>query len=256
MSNTTGKTGSRKTTVVLSAILVLLVFFALTVFVVIPAYRQYYITHIQYPVYGGMTAELKDCEFYEDMRSGKSFCFLGDSITSGTETNGIPWYQSLIPSIKGEISNISRGGWMVYHLIEQQDKIPSADIYVVAIGVNDIVFPWAKFASQTSEEFIERIGKLTEIIRSVSPDAKIYFISPWIFFDHDAECDERGVQFRSALKDWCGKNGCIYLDCIPVLTSVLTDEGRSRYMVDRVHPNSPDGIGLYSYAVLKAAHGR
>ena len=91
MSNTTGKTGSRKTTVVLSAILVLLVLFALTVFVVIPAYRQYYITHIQYPVYGGVTKELKGCDFYDDMRSGKSFCFLGDSITAGNEIEGLTW---------------------------------------------------------------------------------------------------------------------------------------------------------------------
>lgn len=253
MSNTS-KTGSRKTTFVLSAILVLLVLFALTVFVIIPAYNHYYITHIQYPVYGGMTDELKDSELYKDLQSGKTICFLGDSITSGAETNGIAWYHPLIPYIKGERFNISRGGWMVYHLLEQKEQIPVADVYVIAIGVNDIVFSWGSYAAHTPEDFAERIGKLAENIRSASPDAKIYFVSPWIYFDKDAECNERGVQYRAALNDWCDKNGCICIDPEPVLESIINSENRDKYMFDYLHPNAPEGIGLYSYAVLKSNH--
>ena len=256
MSNATGKTGSRKTTIVLSAILVLLVLFALTVFVVIPAYRHYYITHIQYPVYGGMTKELKDSGFYKDITSARSVCFLGDSITSGTATNGIPWYHPLVPLIKGEITNISRGGWMVLDLIEQEERIPAADVYVIAIGINDIVFSWGRDAAHSTEEFTERFGKLTEIIRKISPDAKIYFISPWIFFEQDAECNERGIQYRAVLEDWCSKNGYNFIDPVPVLEQIINDENKDKYYVDYLHPNSPDGIGLYTYAVLKAAGGK
>lgn len=53
MSNATGKTGYRKTTVVLSAILVLLVLFALSLLFIPPAYERYQLTHvahIHYPV--------------------------------------------------------------------------------------------------------------------------------------------------------------------------------------------------------------
>lgn len=256
MSNTASKTGSGKTTIVLSAILVLLVLFAVIVFWGIPAYRHYYITHIQYPVYGGLTAELKDSEFYEDMHSGKSFCFLGDSITAGTETNGIPWYQSLTPYIKGDITNISRGGWMVYHLIKNKKDIPVSDVYVIAIGVNDIVFNWGLYAAHSPEEFTERIAKLKENIITVSPNAKIYFVSPWIYLDQDDECNELGVQYRVALNDWCGKNNCICINPEPVLKSILNNENRDKYMNNYLHPNSPEGICLYSYAVLKADHDR
>lgn len=75
-----------------------------------------------------MTSNLKESEPYRDMQSGKSFCFLGDSITAGTEIDGIPWYQPLIPYIKVNILNPSCGGWMVTHLIEESDKIPVSDI--------------------------------------------------------------------------------------------------------------------------------
>lgn len=256
MRSPTGKTKPRKTTVVLSVTLVLLVVFSLSFFVIQHAYEFYYETHVRYPIYGGMTAELKDSELYKDMRSGKSFCFLGDSVTDGNGNECRPWYQPLTPYIKGERSSLSWGGWMVQSLIDNVDKIPAADIYVIAIGVNDAALPWAGDAAGTSKEFAERIEKLAILLRSKSPNAKIYFIAPWIYFSEFSENTERGIQFREALEVWCGTNDCIYVDPVPVLSSLLGNENRGKYMIDGVHPNTPDGIGLYSYAVLKADHDR
>lgn len=252
MSNTASKTGSRKTTIVLSAILVLLVLFALIYFRAVPAYRHYYVTHIEYPVYGGMTKELKEGELFSDLQSGKTFCFLGDSITDGTETNGLPWYQALIPYIKGGHSRLSCGGWMVHHLIEQSENIPVSDIYVVAIGINDVIFPWGKYASQTPEEYVSRIEKLTGIILERSPGAKIYFVAPWTFTGDYVQYEERGGQFRSALISWCDEKGHVCINPDPVISQVLKDTGIKDFMKDDIHPNAPDGICLYSYAVLKA----
>ena len=114
------KTG--KTTVFLSIVLILLIVCILILSLGLPAYDFYYLTHVKQPVYGGMTRELKDCELYEDFRSGKSFCFLGDSITIGTVTGGIPWYQPLAPYIKGSISNLSYPGWTAYNLLDHKDS--------------------------------------------------------------------------------------------------------------------------------------
>ena len=47
----------------------------------------------------------------EDMESGMSFCFVGDSITRGSVTDDIPWYEPMKPFITGEIMNFSEGGW-------------------------------------------------------------------------------------------------------------------------------------------------
>ena len=111
------KVKERKTTVFLSAVLVVLVLLLLVIVFVMPLFEKYCYTRMKYPVYGGMNEELKDSELYIDMKSGKSFCFLGDSITNGTAINGISWYQPLIPYIKGSISDLSYGGWRVSDLI-------------------------------------------------------------------------------------------------------------------------------------------
>ena len=58
---------------------------------------------------------------------------------------------------------------------------------------------------------------------------------------------------ESRLAD-CESSGCIYINADPVISSVLADEGFEKYMFNQFHPNAPDGIGLFSYAVLKAAH--
>ena len=245
-----------KTTIVLSAILVLLVLYALTVYVAIPAYRFYYLTHIQYPVYGGMTKELKDCEFYDDMQSGKSFCFLGDSITAGNEIGGISWYHPLIPYIKGNITNDSCGGWMIHHLIKEADNIPISDVYVIAIGVNDIIFDKYGLSAKTPDDYTSKLDELTQMLKIKAPGAKFYFITPWTFHNQDEFYNSRAVDFRAALIKWCDENDYNCINPDPVLVSVFKEKGTSDYMKDSFHPNAPNGVGLYSYAILKAAHNQ
>ena len=256
MSTNTEKKAKSKTTIVLSAILVLLVLFALTVYVAIPAYRHYYVTHIQYPIYGGMTEELKDSGFFKDMTSGKSICFLGDSITAGNEIEGINWYYPLIPYIKGNISNDSCGGWMVYHLIKDADNIPTSDIYVIAIGVNDILFTNSVHSAKTTADYTSRLDELTQMLKTKAPGAEFYFITPWTFHNQEELYNSRAVDFRAALVKWCDENDYNCINPDPVLVSVFKEKGTSDYMKDSFHPNAPNGVGLYSYAILKAAQNQ
>ena len=84
-------------------------------------------------------SDLKDSELFDDMQSGRSFCFLGDSITNGTMSDGIPWYHHLEKYIKGDVLNLSHSGWTSDNLVAEKENIPEADLYVIAIGVNDVV---------------------------------------------------------------------------------------------------------------------
>lgn len=250
------KNGISKTTIILSVVLVMLVAGAILFFKFSPQIHKYYVVHRNYKVYGGMTGELKDSEFYEDMLSGKSFCFLGDSITAGSVTEDIPWYQPLTPYISGTVSNFSRGGWTVSNLIDKADNIPEADIYVIAIGINDILFPEDEDSAPTALEFAARCKELGGLLTNRSPGSKIYFILPWSFIDSDTSFVERGSRFRSALAQTCIAKGYRYINPDPVIQSVIEDEGASNYMYNDFHPNAPDGIGLYCYAVLMDAHKR
>lgn len=254
MKNESGKTKNSKTPVVLSVILAVLVIGALAVYVIYPAVRKYQVNNRSYPVYGGMTNELKDSELFSDMQSGKSFCFLGDSITYGSLTEGIHWYQPLIPYIKGNISDLSYGGWTLKSLIDEGDNIPVTDIYVIAIGINDILFPNDDDSAYTSQNYINGCSQLADIIISRSPGAKIYFIAPWSFIDLDISFVKRGDEFRNALEEWCADSDYIYINPDPVIQSVIAEEGSDKYMCNDFHPNAPDGVGLFSYAVLKEAH--
>lgn len=205
-------------------------------------------------LYGGLTDELKDSELYEDMSSGKSFCFLGDSITNGTYIDGTPWYQPLTPYISGKITNLSYNGWMVKDLIEHRNDIPAADIYVIALGINDILFQSYENASVTATEYIESIDELSVALMEISPKAKLYFITPWVYFDLEEKFYERGNQYRTALIDWCNNSGFICINPGPIITNVIEKDGINDYMYDNIHPNATGGAGLYSYAVLKDNH--
>ena len=242
---------NRKLTIVLFVVLVLIAFCALFVFVIYPKY----IDMKSYQVYGGFTDELKDSELFEDMQSGKTFCFLGDSITEGSNT-GFQWYRPLMPYITGETKRMSHGGWTVKDLLVSGDNIPESDVYIIAIGINDVAYIYDDgWCAETADEYIMMIDRLSQIIVDKSPDAKLYYITPWILVGWGDEKEERGLQFREALIKWCDESEYICIDPAPVIISVLDDKGAYRFLIkDGVHPNGSDGVGLYSYAVLKAAH--
>lgn len=256
MNSFSGKSKIRKTTVVLSIALVLLAVLLAVLYFCYPSISEYYRAHKKYEIYGGMTDELKDSEFFEDMQSGSSFCFMGDSITCGTETNGIQWYRPLTPYINGRIFEVSYGGIMISDLISFQDFFPEADIYVIAIGINDIVSDDDPYAAASPEDFISRFAQLTEIITKISPNAKIYYITPWFFYGYGEAYDERADQFRNALVSWCESTDCICIDPQKTISSIVSGEGTGKYMLDRLHPNKNKGVGLYSYAVLLEEHNR
>ena len=256
MKSNTDKSKPRKSTLLLWTVFIALVLLILTNCLIVPACQNYYVTHFKFKIYGGMNSELKDSELFEDMKSGKSFCFLGDSITAGNQNNGVPWYQPLKQYIKGEITYLSRGGYMVQNLINRADDIPTSDIYLVAIGINDVLIPTAKYASPSAVEYINRLDELAKILKKASPSAKIYFIAPWSFFDQEEHLVIRGEQFRASLIDWCDKTEYICINPHPIISSIVNESNKEDFLIDKVHPNSSVGVGLYSYAVLKADHDR
>ena len=246
-------TKTRRRIIVLSAVMILLLLSLLGVFVIYP----FWLTHQDYALYGGMTDELRDSELYDDLQSGKTICFVGDSITYGNEADGIHWYHPLIPYTAGKIKNFSHGGWAVEDLIENKSRIPKADVYVIAIGTNDVVVYDEKKAAKDPDEYISRIEELTTIIKGISSDAKLYFITPWVLIGWGEKTDSRNTGFRNALIDWCGKSDIACIDPSPVIYEELNKKGYLTFMkADGCHPNYPEGVGLYSYAVLLADHNR
>ena len=237
---------------VLSAALLLVVLYAVNKDLISQKVERFRALHHNYEVYGGMTDELRDSDLYEDMQSGKSFCFLGDSITDGTVTYGLHWYQPLIHHIKGSVQNLSYLGWEVTDLIDRRDIIVSADVYVIAIGINDAIV--AGRTGESPDKYIARCDRLANRIKNINPDAVIYFIAPWTYVGFEDKIMQSGVDFRKALEDWCSKTEYRCINPDPVITEVFAKEGAGKFMYNFFHPNAPEGIEMFSYAVLKAAH--
>ena len=250
MRNHNPRNHNKNTTIILICILVVSI---VTPILILNHTRPF---PIRCQFYGEMTDELKDSELYEDMQSGKSFCFIGDSITHGNEAYGIPWYKYLETNIKGNTIHLSLGGWTTLDVIDNISESTTADVYVIAIGINDVLNIHCDVGADTPEEYVEKCQKIVNLLKINSPDAKYYFIAPWPIVDDTKGYDIIRDNFADALTDWCNKEDIIFLDPSPIILSVLEMDGSSKYMLDDVHPNATRGCGLYSYAVLDAAHQR
>ena len=252
MDKNKNKTLDNILAVILMAVVAVFVFDALYKGFLHPIYKRHIANNHEYDVLGGMTDELRDCDLFEDMQSGRSFCFLGDSITYGNVSYGIRWCQPLIKYIKGNVSYLSYPGWKVQDLIDHRDIIISADVYVIAIGINDVIDLGNE--GITASEFTARCEYLAYSIKKINPDAVIYFIAPWNFFKFDKHRVNRGVEFRASLGEWCSQTEYRYINPEPYIKDAFTKKGTHRYMENQYHPNAPEGVELFSYAVLKADH--
>ena len=207
----------------------------------------------KYRFYGKMTADLKDSDLYSDMQSGKSFCFLGDSITLGAASDMVPWYYHIEKNITGDVSSYCNNGWTSKTLKNNVEEIPVADVYVVAIGINDVVFVKEELGALTSEEYVEILQEMTESIKSRAPEAKFYFVAPWPFLGQSEEVEELRDVYATELDKWCSEQDVTFIEPADIITAAWDKDSPDKYMVDYLHPNERNGIGLYSYAVLKEA---
>ena len=228
----------------------------LTILILSIAALAFLLWHERVEFYKKMTPELKDSELFEDMQSGMSICFVGDSITAGTETRGIPWYSPIERYIKGDVSNFSYSGWTTNDVIYWENDIPAADIYIFAIGINDVLFFNERPAANTTEEYTDNLDTIVASIRESSPDAKMYFIAPWPFVNYPNEMVARREDYSDALRSWCADNGYIFIEPAPIILPVIEGEDGADYLADSIHPNRVRGLGLYSYAVLYTEHQR
>lgn len=197
------------------------------------------------------TIEVNNNRLFEDLQSGKTICFIGDSITSGAATDGIPWYQPLQSFITGEVINVSEPGWTSVSLVNDVEEYPQADVYVIAIGINDVLYIEDAFGAASVDEFIENLDTLATMLTDVNSDATMYFITPWPFVNFPDESYATRDEFVAAMCEWCDGEQRICIDPNDTIMRVLEEVDTSVYLWNDFHPDAPEGVGLYSYAVIQ-----
>ncbi|MCR5466051.1 MAG: CapA family protein [Lachnospiraceae bacterium] len=207
-----------------------------------------------------LTDTMRKGTLWKAMDNADSVCFLGDSVTDGTKNGGCPWYEPMEQFLSGkEVLQYSQGGATVNYFTERISEIPRADLYVIAVGTNDVRYREKAICAMTAEEYVERIKSLRDALLARSPNSDIVLIAPWTSTDGDtvSKLSYSGKtvmtrQYCDALQRYCRDNNVKYINANPYIEETFKAMPASRFLVDYIHPNAGEGVRLYSAAVLSS----
>ena len=205
-----------------------------------------------------------DKEFYQLINEADSITFIGDSLTEGTKNDFHPWYEPMMEDFEGKtVKNVSKGGYTVKKLMKQfsQDIIDSnTELYVVAIGCNDVRYRNEKTCAMTADAYVAAMEEMTGLILQSNPEAKIVFIPPWMTLDNDRysklsheEKNAMTDEYAEALAAYAAEHGYGFINPNEYLRNFFANAGRNLYTSDGIHPNATRGLELYSMAVLESS---
>ena len=208
--------------------------------------------------------EYKDKEIFKLIDESESITFIGDSITEGTKNGYVPWFIDLMDCFSDkEVHNISKGGYTTKRIVKdykQEILDTKSDLYIIAIGTNDVRYRNEKTCAMTSEAYIDEIKEIIKIVKDSNKDAKIVLISPWMTLKNDnisklkeKEKDAMIDEYSNALEEFANENEYSYINPNPYLREYFKNHDYKSYMIDAIHPNSTTGITLYSKAIFESS---
>lgn len=205
-----------------------------------------------------LTEERKSGTLCRALERAESVCFIGDSVTEGTKNGGCPWYEPIEEYLGGkEVLNYSKGSCTVSYMTDRTDDIPDAGLYVIALGTNDVRYRDESTCAMTADHFVAGIAELKKKLALKVPDAEFVFIAPWYSTDGDpfcklsyAEKTALNEEYSQALENYCQDNGFGFINANYYIRNVLAVSPDRLYLLDHIHPNSSNGVVMYSEAVL------
>jgi len=207
-----------------------------------------------------LTDEQKKGVLWSSLSTVSSVCFLGDSLTEGTKNGGCPWYEPIEEYLDGkEIVNFSKGGCTISYLIENIEQIPQSELYVIAVGTNDVRYRDEDSCAMTADEYLESVRNLRTQLTEKNPTAILVWIAPWYSTDGDPYCPlsfaektELNKVYSLALSGFADASGDGYININSQLEKIFSTQVCSNYLLDHIHPNSAAGVRLYSELVLES----
>ena len=197
---------------------------------------------------------------YKLINSSNSITFIGDSITEGTKNGYHPWFEPIIYCFKmKKIINISKGSYTTKLILKQfkNDLIESnSDLYIIALGTNDIRYRKASICSMDSIEYINNIDSIVNLTKT--KNSKYIFIAPWFSTSKDPISNLNHTEkiklmknYSSQLKTFSNKSkNYIYINPNNYIEYNIRNN-KKKYMVDYIHPNNNYGIVLYSQSIFE-----
>lgn len=205
-----------------------------------------------------LTDEIKNSVLYKAIEKADSICFIGDSITEGTKNGGCPWYEPILEYIGDKtVYNFSKGGVTISYINQNTDSIAKADLYVIAIGTNDVRYRNEEKCAMTPDAYVAEIHKLKTTLTEKNASAEFVFIAPWYSTDGDKysrlsfpEKTALNIEYTTVLKNYCQENGLGFVNPNPYIRDILKVNPDKTFLRDFIHPNAGRGVIMYSKAVL------
>ena len=199
---------------------------------------------------------------FELLAHARKTVFLGDSITAGSNNGGYGWFEPW-QGIFRENTFVGAGkaGATSKTVLENLPNILAlhrdADLWVIAIGVNDVRYRDKRIGAIDEREFTDNLSQITQLITMANPQAKTVFVSLWPAYrlDQNSKLPEPSRDllietFNKALGDFCTSHDALFIDAYKIIKDFLSVRVYSDYLVDHIHPNGLQGVLLYSNAVL------
>jgi poly-gamma-glutamate capsule biosynthesis protein CapA/YwtB (metallophosphatase superfamily)/lysophospholipase L1-like esterase len=208
-----------------------------------------------------ITDEMKETDVYKLLTESQTICFVGDSITAGSENGGYGWYEPLVAAFPDKI--VHKEAWAsatTMTLLQNTEAIAQhgADLYVIAIGTNDVRYRNKKTCAIDKASYVANINELIVKILSKNPKADFVLLSPWLALDNDPytaiSAEKRDLmlaEYGEALALYCEEKGYSFINPNPAIDEVLLKYAPSDFLIDHIHPNANAGIALYSEKVLE-----
>ncbi len=204
-----------------------------------------------------------DTPLTKKINNSQSICFIGDSVTEGTRNGGYGWYEPLMSKFNTKVNTVAYGSYTTKLLLQNKEnelKNCNSDLYIIAIGTNDIRYRDASECAMTSKEYITNIEKILSIITKENKNAEFVFIAPWFSLKSDNVSvlnheDKLKLinEYSQALAEYSLKNNHLFINPNALIEESLKAKNSNYYMKDFIHPNKTKGIELYSWAVLEAS---
>lgn len=202
----------------------------------------------------------QESEIMKVISASDEITFIGDSITKGSRNGGYSWFEPLAAAFPQKtIHNASWDSGTTKTLLDNFDQIVEhdSDLYVIAIGTNDVRYRDKKKCAMDSESYIKNIDTLITKIRERNINARFILVAPWLALANDpfskltiTERDQMLKEYGDALEIYSDQNGLIFSNPNIRISDVFSIKPESNYLIDHIHPNASSGIRLYSEAFI------
>jgi len=207
-----------------------------------------------------ITDEMRESKLFQLISESEKICFVGDSLTAGSKNGGYGWYEPLMAAFLNK--SVCRQAWgsaTTFTLLDNIDLLTEefADLYVIAIGTNDVRYREKTTCAMDSASYVENIDNLITSIRGTNSNAKFVLVNPWFALDNDPftaisieERDNLLDEYGKALEAFSNQNGHHFINPNLGIDYILSHEVVSNFLLDHIHPNADSGIRLYSQEII------